>query len=487
MATLFPELLDAIVDQVNDTESLKAWSLVAPRFLAPSQRRLFHSIRVPPLQVGTSDTIASEHPTESLNSFLTASPHIASYILELRAHGSPDPANHALAVTLRALPNLLRLVLHRLFWQLIPTTLRTALTDMIAQSSLLQLHMHIVHGLPPALVLQAASSVSVLTINNASVDRSAELPVPSTSTPSARLSHLTISASQSHFCGILLLAPACLATLEVLQVNADPERITLLEQLLHVVAPTLLHLTLLNGDIPVELPSMPRVRTAELKFFIRSGDSPLALLLPPLVRLTHALPNVQSIAADLVFISDAHDLGAPAHLPGTTQLVAFPQLGKVPHLHRVVCRLRGVDFAWADDAVQRFYVALADTLTDLRARDISSLYIRSTHWTPTDDFPDSATLPPEGEMSQKSAKNMVFLLRQFGLTETSGEAAHSIPMRPVPREAVISTHQTRDVVRQKITLSVLQKETAVIFEDMALNRVEYYNKDFSLYDSSSDY
>ncbi|KAJ7238619.1 hypothetical protein C8J57DRAFT_1528560 [Mycena rebaudengoi] len=351
MATLFPELLDAIVDQVNDTESLKAWSLVAPRFLAPSQRRLFHSIRVPPLQVGTSDTIASEHLTESLNSFLTASPHIASYILELRAHGSPNPANNALAVTLRALP----------------TTLRTALTDMIAQSSLLQLHMHIVYGLPPALVLQAASSVSVLTINNASVDRSAELPVPSTSTPSARLSHLSISASQSHFCGILLLVPACLATLEVLQVNADPERIALLEQLLHVVAPTLIHLTLLNGDTyprgtslhapraPPNRSSLSIRETARLRSSSRRSCG------------SHELPNVQSIAADLVFISDAHDLGAPAHLPGTAQLVAFPQLGKVPHLHR---RLRGADFAWADDAVQRFCVALADTLTDLRARDI---------------------------------------------------------------------------------------------------------------------
>ncbi|KAJ7134027.1 hypothetical protein C8R43DRAFT_1110291 [Mycena crocata] len=68
------ELVEAIVDEIDDTLSLKACALVSPSFLSPSQRNLFRSF-----------TLNTRRTSECCNR-LTESPHIAPHISALTIH-----------------------------------------------------------------------------------------------------------------------------------------------------------------------------------------------------------------------------------------------------------------------------------------------------------------------------------------------------------------------------------------------------------------
>lgn len=81
MSELPQELIDAIIDQIDEAESLKACSLAATSFVATSQRRIFCSLR---LWAAEGDVYDNEGANlTAVDALLTASPHLASYILDL--------------------------------------------------------------------------------------------------------------------------------------------------------------------------------------------------------------------------------------------------------------------------------------------------------------------------------------------------------------------------------------------------------------------
>ncbi|KAJ7038768.1 hypothetical protein C8F04DRAFT_1179441 [Mycena alexandri] len=76
--TIPQEIVDEILGEVDDIESLKSCALVALKFCTPSQRILLHSLTV---ESGYKDSHPSNYT--AVLRLLTESPHIALYIREL--------------------------------------------------------------------------------------------------------------------------------------------------------------------------------------------------------------------------------------------------------------------------------------------------------------------------------------------------------------------------------------------------------------------
>ncbi|KAJ7268558.1 hypothetical protein C8J57DRAFT_1509740 [Mycena rebaudengoi] len=327
MSNLPQELIDAILERVEDSESLKACSLVAGSFLAPSQRSLFRYLRL------------RYNILKALNALFTASARLASYIRDVQIHIPLLPHHQStLHSVLRLLPNIARMKIYGdpVLWSDISEELRLTLLNVIARPSFQRLHLLYVHGVPSAFVLWAASSVVVLSLWCITIEdpKSSAVAQPSSlATPLRELFIMYTLENEARVCDLLLNNRAHLAGLERLRIQIDTLSAPYSTRLLAAGGATLRHLEF-DQYIPVPhpmpaLPPMPHVHTVALQVsFPDTGHLPLHLH-HTLTQLAAALPNLEVITLHCNIWSPSPPADPPPVIHRT----------KFPHLRQIDCRV----------------------------------------------------------------------------------------------------------------------------------------------------
>ncbi|KAJ7800348.1 hypothetical protein B0H14DRAFT_1692284 [Mycena olivaceomarginata] len=241
MAPLPQELLDAIIDQVRDKETLKACALVATSFLPPSQRNLFRKVRL-----GDRDTSAT----------LAESPHLVSYIRDLTIYIWGTMSE--LAVILRSVQSIESLFVIAWSpknWKRLGDEASSALLDCLSRPSLRRLGLSNVLGVPAALIL-AATAIPVVQFKSVTMARWGEdiSEQLHASAPVPRLRHLILGdANFSKYevlriCNLLLdpRKPAYTPQIERLEIHIDKYSANYDERIMAVFAATLKYLVLYN-------------------------------------------------------------------------------------------------------------------------------------------------------------------------------------------------------------------------------------------------
>ncbi|KAJ6472796.1 hypothetical protein DFH09DRAFT_1110149 [Mycena vulgaris] len=305
MTNLSQELLDAIVDQVEDSQH-NAWScirtlsLVSPVFVAPAQRRIFRSITL-----GTGMSASPKARVERLNVLLMASPHLAFYIQDLKILSILhwEDAQYSLQIFLRSLPNVVCMYISSDCWTEISPGIRSAIQDIIMQSSLQQLLLRGEH--PHTLILRAAAK----------------------------------SGGTGRY-DVLLMNPAFTAHLERLRITTNGFRFAVAQRVLTAVGPILCHLEVrMGGTSLTNLPYMPHAHTIEF-LDLTTGNAPERLS-PIIGQLSIATPHLE-----VIIIHCFH------HPLGSSKPISPIPIQSFPHLQHVDCRItlpRGVTpFAMTD-------------------------------------------------------------------------------------------------------------------------------------------
>jgi hypothetical protein len=247
MTNLPQELIEAIIEEVDDPDALKACSTTAAAFLVPSQRSIFRCVRLRGTiaDEGTSNLVAAED-------LFSASPHLAFYIQALDMDIPPEKSHqHITKVLLYIMPRVRRLVIHGCFsdWSGVGGELAAALRDVITRPSLERLHIDYLAGIPPSFILLAALSIPILSVYQIEVGNGDD----GNSSPSAdllsssRLRHLVLpkaAKGTGEFCRVLMCNPACLANLEHLSMVTNDYSSHYDARFLTTVASTLQHLEL---------------------------------------------------------------------------------------------------------------------------------------------------------------------------------------------------------------------------------------------------
>ncbi|KAF7350659.1 hypothetical protein MSAN_01626300 [Mycena sanguinolenta] len=167
MPFLSQELVDAILAEVDDLDSLKACSLVDPRFRVPSQRVLLDRITLSGWSKAGNCHLENYGAARTL---LQQSPHIARYItgLKLELH-VPLLDTDSLQWVLQQLVNVRQFSLRGSYgpmrWTLhlthLPSALSEALLDFVSRQHLHRLCVSQVGGIPGEILLTAAPSLSL--------------------------------------------------------------------------------------------------------------------------------------------------------------------------------------------------------------------------------------------------------------------------------------------------------------------------------------
>ncbi|KAJ7264409.1 hypothetical protein C8J57DRAFT_1332467, partial [Mycena rebaudengoi] len=296
-------------------------SLVAISFVAASQRGLFRSLRL-------YATPTHRHPhftLEGMSVFLSATPHVSSFIHELT---TPIPyLGHqaALASILCALPHVSRLVLAEQYCEEISLELMRALKNVLP--SLQCLYLVSLSLIPPSFLLHAAR------IGNPTLADSD--PALDGEATDARLRHLIISKSSSRHLGyrVLLSHPAFTAHLKRLHIRIfSSTSSTVYERLLAAVAPTLTHLEWEYGvTLSINLPKMLHVHTVELDVLI--GRRGLASsFASALAHIAASLPHIWHLVMHCILRSGAGEIAWPApDINSDTDTDAGVECRLVPH------------------------------------------------------------------------------------------------------------------------------------------------------------
>ncbi|KAJ7252223.1 hypothetical protein C8J57DRAFT_1238097 [Mycena rebaudengoi] len=296
----------------RDTNSLKACSLAATNFVASSQRKICCSLRLwaTELDVHIDDSVDERPNLTAVDTLLTASPHLASYILGLTLDiSSMRHEQMIIERLLHLLPKVEHLFIHgcRRYepWTAMFGGLVTALQAILVRPSLQQLH------------------ISYLT--ETFTTGSSEISV----TPTARLTNMIISEGGDRtvdLWAVLMRFPACLEHLQRLSVVTTAYSTAYYIGLLASVAPTLRHFELAAGQtgpyIPlITIPYMPHVKTVELPIVIE-GEYTVTYpsrLNSLLAEVAASVPQVEVIILHCVsrmFSEISHvDTTEPLHFP----------------------------------------------------------------------------------------------------------------------------------------------------------------------------
>ncbi|KAJ7668029.1 hypothetical protein B0H17DRAFT_1210181 [Mycena rosella] len=345
MACLPQELVDAIIDRIPDKTSLKQCALVAPSFLAPSQRRIFRSLSVYRGQSQRRPNLAAA------SALLTASPHIASYVrnllVELPNFILESPS---LETVLRALRNLERLVVSgkSVAWNNLEPGARSALFHSVALPSLVRLHLVNVRDVPWALIV-AATSIPVLSFYAILMDQR-EDPHPliqhHESSSSPRLRHLILNdagPSTPPICDFLLqsMTPPHTSRIERLEIRIVPFSGGYDQRLLAACASTLQYLVIDPGALiqSINIPHMPLVRGVEINIFIDRNRRLPALFPSTLSQLASSMPLLETIT--LAFVVEPTHPEAAWSDAGPLPILglSFKDRMELLHLRAVHCKL----------------------------------------------------------------------------------------------------------------------------------------------------
>ncbi|KAJ7468102.1 hypothetical protein FB451DRAFT_1258100 [Mycena latifolia] len=376
MASLPQELVDAIIDEVHDKASLKSCALVATTFLPPSQRSIFRSLSVYRQQSQRRQNLVAA------SGFLTASPHLASYVRDMiieLPNGGPECAH--LEIVLRSIHNVERLVVSgkSVLWTRLGPGARTALLDSVALPSLSRLHLMNIRGVPVALIA-VATSIPVISFCGISMDTREEPPnlsiqLHNSSSP-PRILHLILVDSG------LLVRPICdflprtapyTGHIERLEIRIDPYSGEYDQRLLVACANTLKYLVIDPGALlePINIPHLPLVCGVEMKVFVDHNRHLPTHFPSTLLRLASALPLVETITLAFV-VEPLHPKVAwsdPGPLPifGTS----FANRLELLHLRRVHYKLlQRNTFGSTDALFRRFVSAMESRMPGLQGTGI---------------------------------------------------------------------------------------------------------------------
>ncbi|KAJ6557906.1 hypothetical protein B0H19DRAFT_122909 [Mycena capillaripes] len=338
MIPLPQELLDAIVDEVDDSTTLKSCSLVATSFLLSSQHNLFRTFWLR----GCSSQKAAV--------FLTESPHLASYIHDLTVEiwDTTDTSSNltAVEVTLRLVQNIECLTMsgRSKEWSDLGHEVSSALFDCLSRPSIRRLDLVRMKRVPTALIL-ASTAIPVVSFSRVVMDSEEEISEHMhDSAPTPRLRRLLLPTADPEIlriCDTLVHSkkPSYIEQVERLDIRISSESATYDERLLTACAKTLNYPALELGD-HIRIPQLPLVLQLEMKVFVGIDKR-----LPPFFnsnfsQIASSLPLVETIT--LVFVTNVRlfpEMAWPDQGPLPILGPSFANRVQLLHLRRVHCRL----------------------------------------------------------------------------------------------------------------------------------------------------
>ncbi|KAJ6468243.1 hypothetical protein C8R45DRAFT_1218765 [Mycena sanguinolenta] len=272
------ELIAAIVDELeHERPSLKACSLVATPFCAPSQRHLFRAMWLhrENWQFYTAAQKALHRGTKipsgtikRVAALFSESPHLAVYIRDLTID-LPDSADEdiPLAQVLQAVTKLERFVISGLVvrWDDLSRSLTSAILDVFVRPSLESLHLLNIQDLPASAILGALSSMKVLSIHHPTLKDEETVDEGGPLTTS-KIRHLVLS-SVSPPTYELILSTRAPKFGNVRKLHLDTSANLHIDRILTSVAATLVDLDIKCGALPFALilPSLPALSSLTLR------------------------------------------------------------------------------------------------------------------------------------------------------------------------------------------------------------------------------
>ncbi|KAJ7359682.1 hypothetical protein DFH08DRAFT_415014 [Mycena albidolilacea] len=369
MSLLPQELLDAIIDQVRDKETLKACALVATSFLPASQRILFRKVRLGEFR----------RPRAALAEF----PHLVSYIRDLTICTRGTVSEYlAVAVILRSVQSIESLAVFggpgfRL-WGRLRDEASSALLDCLSRPSLRRFELSHVAGVPAALIL-AATAIPIAEFKSVNVDVSmarlgediseqlhASAPVP-------RLRHLILGDIGPTICDFLLhpRKPSYTQQIERLEINIDKRSANYAERIMAACAATLKYFAVDAADL-IRLPLMPSVLEVEIKLSVGAHRRLPASFSSNISQIASSLPLVETIT--VVYVDPLHpgpEIEWPDEGPLPIFDPSFMDHTQLLHLRRVHCILRlQTIFGDISALFDRFVPAMESRMPGLRGTGI---------------------------------------------------------------------------------------------------------------------
>ncbi|KAJ6502770.1 hypothetical protein C8R47DRAFT_1210827 [Mycena vitilis] len=365
MIPLPPELIVAIAALIDDSDSLKAYSLVCKAFVAPAQRILLRSLRIQ--QIGSGRWQTGTGPRGDLSiqrahAALNISPHISSYIRHLTLHFAGPPLNddeqgplkHILS-TLCEIEDLVisgsASVLHNPF----ATSLLPSFLALLEVPTFCRLYLSNFKAVPRAFISCAMATTSVLFLQNIGLmdtDTDARDFTGYTGTP--RLERLifrgrTLLWRTNSLLDFVLDVKNVLALRHVntLEVPMAPGVPTVMQNIIAATAPSLRHLVIDYGDCyhsrtpgGLQLPPLPGLRSIELTLFLGWVRRLPPDLYTTLASFPDVIPNIRRIK--LIFVLDSLEQQV-AWQDGSTEFALFDAKcawrARLPRLRRLDCCL----------------------------------------------------------------------------------------------------------------------------------------------------
>jgi hypothetical protein len=198
-----PELVEAIVDEIDGIHSLEQLSVAATCFAAPSQRRLFQSIVLttdPAFFPADVRAGAMRTFTHAFNLF-SASPHLVAYVTDLVivfSRGSNPDCVDSVFDMLHELKNLKITGYSQGPWDEIRPAVRSSFHRMIQAPSIRLLHLEGIDGVPNALLSYAVRKFSqFLTTHVTPYEWPLDPPLRNDSQPEelSPIRHLTVTST----------------------------------------------------------------------------------------------------------------------------------------------------------------------------------------------------------------------------------------------------------------------------------------------------
>ncbi|KAJ7474755.1 hypothetical protein FB451DRAFT_1246524 [Mycena latifolia] len=273
------EIIDAIVDNVEDVATFKACSLVCWAFVPASRTHIFRAVSLDML---------NDAP-QKIYAMLLRSPHIALYVRDLTVYRSHDTKlwmqpGSPLPAVLSMLPHIQRFSIFACWgdWKDVPPPLAVSMLRILALPKLERLHVLTASNVP-AVFVQRALSVRVLSLFHVSVDPAAELRLPASA---ACPEYLNLSLDSKVGRLLSTVGPGPLAGVRRLALNPipnSPHSATHLAKALSAVEGTLERLDLQVHEQHWSHPDTVRLRalrTLQLHVIMESPDTPLPAFLP---------------------------------------------------------------------------------------------------------------------------------------------------------------------------------------------------------------
>ncbi|KAJ6578173.1 hypothetical protein B0H19DRAFT_1338218 [Mycena capillaripes] len=322
MDTLPQELLRAIVEEIDDDESLRMCSLVGTIFREHSQRVLLYS-----LTLGDAEKVHT-----ALWTLLQESPHVARYFRRLNCllPVATDEV-HALCAILGNLSTVRDCYIiggtdHRLPWSDVPPELSLAIINFLQRQPLAQLHVLAIHALPSSFLTLFLGVAPTLSIADVSADPTATVATLCPSAPSI-VQNLLVSLCT----GIaeVLSSPEfkpSLANIRKLWCSHSEDE----TRLISVVAHSLEYIRLQYDEDPSisvvrPLPPLPSLKLFELTVDLDDCDGPWFI-----ARIGSILTTATETLREISVICDSFHSPPPETLAAVdtilTECVAAPRL-----------------------------------------------------------------------------------------------------------------------------------------------------------------